>query len=76
MSYQVIATVDEGVTELHAVFKAKLKHYGFKKVADKKYVLVNKVEDLFGVLFYKKNIENAISPLHITGRSAEETEHA
>ncbi len=56
---------------LHTIFKAKLKQYSFRRVGDDHWICDHEVEDLAGVMFYKKNLSGPMSPLTVTGQRTE-----
>ena len=63
--------VQSNAHQLHTVFKAKLKMYGFIKVGEKSWVSNDTVEDLMGVMFYKKKLCGPMSPLTVTAKRTE-----
>lgn len=52
--------------ELHPVFRAKLKRYGFIRIGIQTFISPFTVDDLAAVFFYKKNLESKHSPLKVT----------
>ena len=63
------AIVLETKTEdLHEIHRAKLKQYKFKRVKENTYECENTVDDVEGVLFYKRNLCEGHSNFIVTGR--------
>lgn len=63
--FKIIATHKK---PLHRIFQDKLAQYEFHEEGENRYVCDNRVDDLAGVMFYKKNFETGLSPLRIEGK--------
>ena len=63
--------VHSNANDLHVIFESKLLRYGFTKVGNNDWVSENTVDDLAGVMFYKKNLCGPTSPLSVTAKRTE-----
>lgn len=68
MKYKVYVT--HSTPQLHPVFSAKLRKYGFQRLEQGTYYLPKEVDNLAAVTFYQKMIEGPQNPLKVSLKKA------